>query len=551
VVSAFESNRASNTSRYVPIAVMAVLGAMVLLVSAAEEPYHFDELKQVRIYHLPMDEVLEASSLLEQPPLDVVLNSIAQKTLLGVGDVRQRFLSVVFGIGNIVLIALLSMRAKFTSVGTVLAMGVMALTPLAVGLTAYARPYALPLFLSLGFLWLSDVWLKDGRRWCLALMVVVALLLPWSRAVEPAILLVLTAVAAMVFWVRRKDPARSLVLLSVSAVGIAGSVVVTLLLSEELSDRTAFGTDLLSRIGRIVMDVPPTIPMVFPYWPILVGLALVGFFHRPTRTLLKPLWWWWVLVATSLGFVAAFFVATPASQPFAARYMFTMIPTAAVLTGAVVSGVVSSNAPRVFKYTTVGLASVAVLWGAAGTWHELTTHSRADWKAASRVLMEDLPEGTMIIYDEVRGVRQSKRAFMGSLRYTDGRLFPLSLQIIEDPSLIDPGSNTAIVLYRREEVEAPGWIPIRVDDFVTVYVPTSPREGLEGAASAAEEFADALGPKLGAALNLTAASLWQRAGENARTAELVSEVLADESLRDLTERWIEGSALKEYAQTSD
>jgi len=524
---------------------------MVLLVAAAEEPYHFDELKQVSIYALPMADVLEASSLLEQPPLDVMLNSLAQKTLLGVGDVRQRFLSVVFGIGSLILIALLSVRAKFTSAGTVMAMGVMALTPLAIGLTAYARPYALPLFLSLGFLWLSDVWIRDGRGWSFALLVVVALLLPWTRLVEPAILLVSMAVVALVFLVRRENPTRSVALLSVSAVGIAGSIVVTLMLSEELSDRTAFGTDFLDRIGRIFTDVPPTIPMVFPYWSILVGLVLVGLFYRPTRTLLKPLWWWWVLVATSLGFVAAFFVATPASQPFAARYMFTLIPTIAVLTGAVVSGVLASNAHWVLRYTSVGLALVAVLWGAAGTWHELTTHSRADWKAASRVLMEDLPEGTMIIYDEVRGIRQSKRAYMGNLRYTDDRLIPLTLQIIEDPSLVDPGSNTAIVLYTRDEVEAPGWITLRVDDFVTVYVPTSPRVGLEGAAGAAEELADALGPQLGAALNLTAASLWERAGEEARTAELVSEVLADESLRDLTEGWIRDSSLEEYAEAGD
>lgn len=77
----------------------------------------------------------------------------------------------------------------------------------------------------------------------------------------------------------------------------------------------------------------------------------------------------------------------------------------------------------------------------------------------------------------------------------------------------------------------PGWIGIGVDRFFTVYVPTTPRPGIEGAAQAAEEFGRSLAPADGAALQLVAASLWLEADDPNRSQDLVTSLWSEEELR--------------------
>ena len=66
---------------------VVLVGALILGIAAAEEPYHIDELRQVRSYDKPTPDIIEASTQQEQPPLDAILNSTAQG-LIGVGDLH-------------------------------------------------------------------------------------------------------------------------------------------------------------------------------------------------------------------------------------------------------------------------------------------------------------------------------------------------------------------------------------------------------------------------------------------------------------------------------
>lgn len=532
-----------------PVSLMIALGAFVLLIAAAEEPYHIDELRQVRSYDRDLAGVVKASIEQEQPPLDALLNAAAQK-VLGVGDVRQRFLSVLFGIGSLIVIAVLAIRSGFTTLGAVSAVGVMSLTPVLIGVTAYARPYALPMFLMLCFLVLANRWMRRGEPWVLLSLVVIAVLLPWSRTVEPLIFLVITGVVMVSMIWTGHDRRRAFWVLSVAAIGVISSVPALVLLSDQLADRTASESSSWQRLSRLGSEVPATIGTAFPYWPLIAAVAVLGIAQPAARRLLARLWWWWILAGTAGGFVLAFVLVAPVSQSFFGRYLFTWVPPVAVLAGAIVSSVTVDTDERLSARSWLATlaAALIVFWGATVTWHDLSTRSTADWKAASEVLVDDLPQDIAVVYDQLRPLGAYRTPFAGYPRYTKGHpRVPLSLQLIRNPSALSPGSNTAVVLLSGgSSVDLPGWTAIGVDAFFTVYLPTTPRPGLLGAAEAAQEFAEALRPDLGAALMLTAASLWHEADDEDRAESLMRSLLADDDLRSAVIDAVAGSPLEDY-----
>jgi hypothetical protein len=533
-------------NRILPPLLVVALGAFVLLISAGEEPYHIDELRQVRSYTGDVGEVATASLQQEQPPLDAILNSIAQKAL-GVGDVRQRLLSVMFGVGTLLLTGFLLLRSGFSTLGTVSTLGVMSLTPALIGVTAYARPYALPTFLMLSFLVLAVLWLDGGRVWTIAVASVVAVLLPWSRTVEPLIFLAVSALTlGSLAWeaARRR---RALWLVAVTALGLMSSIPALAVLSDHLSDRTATGGALTDRLARLGTDIPDAITAGLPYWPVVAAFLLVAVLTPRTRRVLASLWWSWVLAGVAVGFVIAFVVVAPVTQTFFGRYLFTWVIPISVLVGAVVSSTTSDGSRRSLPLgLTMGAAGLLLAWAGYITWIDLSTRSNADWKAVSEVIVDDLPTDTAIIYDAVRPLGAYRTPYAGYPRYTgDHPRIPLSLNVIGNPDVFTPGSNTAVVLLTGgARIQVPGWIGIGVDRFFTVYLPTSPRSGVEGAAEAAEEFAASLPPADGAALMLAAASLWLQSEDPERARDLVMGLLSDEDLRPEVLQAISGGPLE-------
>lgn len=533
-------------NRILPPLLVVALGAFVLLISAGEEPYHIDELRQVRSYGGSIGEVATASLQQEQPPLDAILNSIAQRAL-GVGDVRQRLLSVMFGVATLLLTGFLLLHTGFSKLGTVSTLGVMSLTPALIGVTAYARPYALPTFLMLSFLVLAVLWVGGGRVWTIALASVVAVLLPWSRTVEPLIFLGVSALTMGYLSLEAARRKRALWVVAVAALGLISSIPALAALSDHLGDRTATEGALTDRLARLGTDIPDTITSGLPYWPVIAAFLLVAVLTPRTRRLLASLWWWWVLAGVAVGFVLAFVVVAPVTQTFFGRYLFTWVVPISVLVGAVVSTTTSDgfhwNLPAGL---TMGAAGLLLAWAGYITWTDLSTRSNADWKAVSEVIVDDLPADTAIIYDAVRPLGAYRTPYAGYPRYTrDHPRIPLSLNVIGNPDVFSPGSNTAVVLLTGgARIQVPGWVGIGVDRFFTVYLPTSPRSGIEGAAGAAEEFAETLPPADGAALMLAAASLWLEAEDPDRARDLVMSLLSHEDLRPQVLEAIGGGPLE-------
>lgn len=533
----------------VPGLLLVVIGAGILSLAAAEEPYHIDELRQTRHYDKSVGRILEESRAQEQPPLDPLLNSVVQKAI-GIGDVRQRALSVAFAAGSLVAVLLLTIRGGLTSSGSAVAVAVMALSPPLIVVSAYARPYALPLFLMLLFLLLGDIWLEAGRVWSLVFMVPVALVLPWSRTVEPVIFLGAVVVVSAVIAITDSRRRARILAIAVTAVGgLCSSALSLRFVSQEISDRTTSGdTALMERLGRLLGEVPRTFGEAFPFWPLALVLAVLVVALPAARRLLASLWWWWPLAGTSVGFAIAFAAIAPVGQPFYSRYVFTIVPPVAVLIGVVVSA--TSDSKRVVRSTTIGLASVVVLVAAIGTWIELTRPSRADWEAVSHVVVRDLPDDFEILYDAVRPLGAYRTTFAGRPRYTDDHgAIPLTTQVVDSPESIDGGRNTAVVLLNRSDFAIDGWTPVGVDSYFTVYLPETPRSGRRGAAVSYQEFGEAMGPELGAAMSLASAALWLDIGEPQLALEVALPLLEDDALASAVAQTLSGTALEEAIES--
>jgi 4-amino-4-deoxy-L-arabinose transferase-like glycosyltransferase len=79
------------------IAASLGVAAFTLWWEAETEPYHIDELRQVRPYSRSFDVLVDRSFSQEQPPLDVLVGAGFQR-VLGVGDVLQRGHSMLAGL---------------------------------------------------------------------------------------------------------------------------------------------------------------------------------------------------------------------------------------------------------------------------------------------------------------------------------------------------------------------------------------------------------------------------------------------------------------------
>ena len=522
--------------------VAVLIGAAILVIAIDDEPYHIDELRQVRSYDRPFGDIVEASFAQEQPPLDPLLNATVQR-ILGMGDARQRLGSVLAGIGSLALLGALALRAGLGG-GSAVAVLVMAISPLLVSVTAYARPYALPLFLILAFLLLADVWLTSRNRWVVPALFVVGLLLPLSRTSEPPLFLgAVIGILAIAWWVRRNDPWPGSPLVPIGA-AVTGLVVVALpvlaRLATELAEYGETGSiTVFDQLSRLWTELPGVAADVLPAWPFVLAVIVAGLALPRAQRALVSKWWFWVLVAVPLGFAVVFFLRTPTTQPYYGRYTFSWVPAIALIVGAVAWALVerARNGERLIPAVVGTLILVTIGAASVNLAHELTSTELADWKAASYLLVDETPNGTVVVFDAVRPLGLYRTPFAGRPRYTGtGRIIPLSVHVADNPDLVPEDAPIEVMLLgARPEIE--GWTAHPVDDWFTLYLPDEPTVGRIDAAEAMLAFAEALGPDNGAALTLAAVSILEAAGADEAAAAALAALLADSGpgLRDRIE----------------
>lgn len=520
----------------VPVAWLyaVVVGACTLLIviGGVEEPYNIDELRQVSTYGRDLAGLVDGSLQQQQPPLDWVVNSGVQR-LVGEGDLKQRAVSIAAAAAALGLLSLLCLAGGLRAAGVV-AVVLLGSAPLFVEHAAYARPYALPLALLLGFCVAAQRWLSGGGRGALAALVVTALLLPLSRTTEPTMFLAAVALIFAVRWIlHRRQGKRDLVVAAVAAGAVVLVGVPVYLAVRAQADLYVAGpTESLSdQLLRIVTDVPSAAAAMLPVWPVSLGLVLLALAVGPSRRWLLSTWWWWALLVTPVVFVVAFLATTPASQVFYGRYVFFWLPALAVTIGALVHAMSGPGQPRLLRW--VSLLGVAILllvqtWGLAQL---LTTQKTRDFAEAVEVMLVSTTKDTLVVFDRPMPLGGYRWPFYGG-RYLDGRRSVVTVKdLITRPGKVDVGEPTALLVTGRlpDGGEIPGWVPVPVDEHFTLYVPTAPPADDDSAITALMAFASALGPDQGAALRLAAAAQLDHRGRDEEAREIVESVVATTS----------------------
>lgn len=520
---------------WIPVALAVGIGITILLISMFEEPYHIDELRQTRAYGQPVTDIIDASFAQQQPPLDPLLNAAVQR-LIGVGDPQQRALSVAFGIGTLIVFGALMMRTRLRK-GAAASVLVLAMAPLLVSVTAYARPYALPLFLILLFLLATDVWLTDGRKWAGAALTAAAILLPLSKTVEPVLALILSIVILLGWKIRADTDWSGSVWLPIGAAAtgtIAVGLPIIIRLQSELAGYTISGVADVAGLTRWFTEIPRALDESFSPWPIALLVAALAIAIPASRKFLINTWWFWILFLIPIAFATVFVVRTPDTQPFYSRYTFTWWPPFAVMVGAIVTAALDKHTVRwrTWQIASIGVVSLFFVGTAYSLQADLRTNVRYDFAALGAAVMEKTTPETTVIFDPAVPLGSYRTSFAGRWgRYLDSdRDVPLTTWIVRKPSRIPDSGPIAVALidYQRNTpdwpIEVPLWQRVDVGPYESLYLPPPGLDGRLGAQAALLAFARVLGPDRGATFTLAAASLAVLAGDQDEACNILADL---------------------------
>ncbi|MDD5306195.1 MAG: hypothetical protein PHU25_02630 [Deltaproteobacteria bacterium] len=511
------------------VAAAVILGTIVIVAAVFDEPYHIDELLQVSSYSRHLHRTSYTSLVQQQPPLDPLLNALFER-VVGQGDARQRALSAAFGVGSLILMGLLCLRAGLGHMAF-LPVLVLAVSPTFAEYTAYARPYALPMFLMLAFAASTDVWLRDQKRTAAALSVASGLALPFSRALEPPIflaaailILVPKARSEWARWAR----SRSAIPIGTAAAGILlVSLPFAVIARHQLSRYAAEGFIQFRGLGRFATELAPILGQSIPCWPVaLAALAFVLARKGPGRDPTAP-WWWWALFACPLGFATLFFLSTPADQPYYPRYSFFFLPPLAFVIGLAGrrAGDLWASGGRILPVA-AGVA-IAVFLVSSGTdlAHNLTTTTRADWAAAARAIEQMTSADTVVLFDHVRPLGAYRTRFAGAQRYLSPTRKVRSVADLKADSEDPLQHQQVAVMLLGARPYVPGWRQHQIDAYFTLYLPAHTYRWPAGAANACLAFASRLEGTSGDALRIAAIVIMARANEFDKADEMEKELL--------------------------
>src|SRR4051794_26667775 len=151
-----------------------LIGAVLIVAAGIRQPFSYDELTQIAPYG--SDSIGTITGATRQPPIDPLLGALFHH-LFGEGQLQDRLVPVLSGIGSLIFMSLLLRRFGLRYAGA-FAVLMMATEPLMVRYSAYTRPYALPMFVMIAMAYTVTSWLNTGNRKWLWATGVTAVLLP-------------------------------------------------------------------------------------------------------------------------------------------------------------------------------------------------------------------------------------------------------------------------------------------------------------------------------------------------------------------------------------
>ena len=529
------------------------LGTALVITTAITQPYNQNEWVQIAPYG--SSNIHEIVSGTRQPPLDPLLGALVQH-LLGVGQLRQRLVPALCGIGSLVLLAALLRRMRLGAVG-VLTMFVLATAPVFLRYSAYIRPYALPTLLILLAAWAGSRWLEDGRGRWLALAALGALLLPLSRVPEPTVFLATSAlVLAWRGW-RGTLPRRRAWLLGGSLLGALVTVGVVSLLALASKSSSVFDSSVVHALHRtpkgareVVTYVLPLLAHWFPWWPVTLVLLALAVALPAARRELRGLWFWLPLVLAPVAFLVAYHTFNPYPlhiRHYRARFAYFFAPGFIILVAAVGRALSQWAAAR---WTTddrrwhgLGAAAVGVLLvSQLPTTYDVVTHNDVpDFGQAGDVLRADVPADAVVLYDAPAPSGLWRMPFFGRPRYLAGAPEVTDVTTIAR-SGSHPGATGPVYLLLLDSRCAssvvcdlpgvdwsgrvPGFRVVRRFDRFALYAPTRGQRGDAGAVQALGQLAEAYGGTAAKVDVFAQARLLKRAGDAERARRTVDTYCA-------------------------
>lgn len=553
-------------------AVVVLLGAVLVVLTALNQPYNQNEGQQIGPYDDP--DLSRAISGTRQPPLGPLLGVFVQR-LLGIGHLEQRVVPMAAGIGCLVVTALLVRRLGTGWWGAV-ALVFMATAPVFLRFSAYTRPYALPMLLILVCALAGSRWLESGRwRWLLV-AVLSGFGLPLARVPEPTAFLGAAAAVLVIAALRHRLPRRRAWLLAGGL--LAGLVTVgtySAVTLDQESQQTSTGEPLLDLDPGHALDRLPTgarevwdyvLPLYgqwFPWWPVVVLAVAAALVIPRSRATLLHHWFWLPMVLAPLAFLVAFHtvMAFPLDiRHYRIRFAYFWVPPltilVAVLLRSIWPGVAAGWWATVRRWVAPVLAAVLVLGQAPMTWRVLTENFAVDLELAGDVISDQVPAGSLVIYDGAALPDRWRQPFFGRERFLDGTARVVSAEQVARGApirgdgpvyllILDSACASTVVCdgpVADWSGEVEGFEKVRRFDRFTLYEPASSQRGVGGIEQAMLSLVTAFGPEWSVTDAAAAARLMHRRGQSQAATELLGRTcdrlptgLAGECVEELTD----------------
>jgi hypothetical protein len=521
------------------------VGAVLMVIAAIQQPFNQNELRQIAPYG--SDSFAEITGGTRQPPLAPLIGSAFQH-LFGQGQLQQRLEPVLAGIGLLVVTALLLRRLRLGHAG-VIGLWVMATAPMVVRHAAYTRPYMLPMFFMVLFVYCAQGWIDDRRRGWLVGAAVSAVALPLSRVPEALVFLAASIGLLGLMALRRKfswNQALPLITILAGALLLVAYPLYRTLASQagdKVLDTSPAG--IIARFDTGLTELLTyTVPLMarwLPWWPITLLVIVASLLLPTSRRLLLRWWWFWALLAAPVVFLLAYHFLNPYPfwiRHYRPRYGAFFAPVYICMVVAVAVWLQTVAPFR--RWARLGLPALALclVVGQLPATGRLLVHDQvADYDDVAQVLTEELPDDAIVLYDVPNPVGvwgqpfSSYPRYMGETPYV-GKVNSMARFPRKVP---EHGPVYVLMLHGqcswsvdcnlqvrpRRNVHAPGWTVKKEFDWFTLYEPVQSADGRQGVIDAMTSFWKALGPRLGYSEVFVAATLLKKAGRPAQGAALI------------------------------
>ena len=473
----------SERGAFVMVFLVTLVGFALRIWHLDTEPLHVDEIRQVTNVQAPWSDIVQLSYGLQQPPLDYLIGK-AFVTALPATDFVQRLPAALLGTASVGLVGLILIR-QGQRVAAVFATLFMAISPLLIELSQFARPYALPIFLVIATIAVYQHRQLGARGWrTTALFAIVASLTMLSRVTMPMIALAGLGMVALMRGLARTPVTQPVRLVRSDPLGLlvlpASFLFVwvpsTLYLNSATSPLSSCWTcDKWGRVANAVENFGNFGERALrPSSLALLVLASVGVlvFARVRSALAGTALIWLPLLITAPAFALIQSIVLPPNTFFAYRYVAFLPAGLAVYLAIAVTALVQGIDPkqRLLRRAATLLALIVVTSMAIEMLSTVKTQAQtldlADWRSTAEHIEAIEAEGDVIVSIDTRPLSpESKFGFMAAPRYYDGTSTYVSpTRAIEHPEWAIDAARYHFVLFVPKMAE--GWIVPDGWDFV-------------------------------------------------------------------------------------